>query len=82
MWDAAGLARNGDDLEAAIAKLKGFKAPTVNDAKSAEDANLLVVARAVMTSALARRESRGGHYRTDFPETDPAQAKHSSVIAQ
>lgn len=81
MWDAAGLARNGDDLTAAIAELKRFKAPVVNDAKSAEDANLLVVARAVMTSALAREESRGGHYRTDFPETDPAQAKHSSVVA-
>ncbi|GAA3528630.1 L-aspartate oxidase [Aeromicrobium panaciterrae] len=81
MWDAAGLARNGADLTAAITKLKGFKAPTVNDAKSAEDANLLVVARAVMTSALAREESRGGHYRTDFPETDPAQAHHSSVVA-
>ncbi len=81
MWDAAGLARNGDDLEAAITKLKGFKAPVVNDAKSAEDANLLVVARAVMTSALARQESRGGHFRTDFPETDPAQARHSSVVA-
>ncbi len=81
MWDAAGLARNGDDLEAAIAELKRFKAPTVNDAKSAEDANLLVVARAVVTSALARQESRGGHYRTDFPETDPAQARHSSVVS-
>ena len=81
MWDAAGLARNGEDLEQAIAKLKGFKAPVVNDAKSAEDANLLVVARAVMTSALARNESRGGHFRTDFPETDPAQARHSSVVA-
>ena len=82
MWDAAGLARNGDDLEAAIAELKRCKAPTVNDAKSAEDANLLVVARAVVTSALARRESRGGHYRTDFPDTDPAQARHSSVVAR
>ena len=81
MWDAAGLARNGDDLSAAITKLKKFKAPIVNDAKSAEDANLLVVARAVMTSALARQESRGGHHRTDFPDTDPAQAKHSSVVA-
>ncbi|MEO6605949.1 MAG: L-aspartate oxidase [Aeromicrobium sp.] len=81
MWDAAGLARNGEDLAAAIVELKRFKAPTVNDAKSAEDANLLVVARAVVTSALARKESRGGHYRTDFPETDPAQARHSSVVA-
>ncbi len=81
MWDAAGLARNGDDLAAAATRLSAWRAPTVTDAKSAEDANLLVVSRAVVVSALARRESRGGHYRTDFPEPDPAQARHSAVLA-
>ena len=68
MWDAAGLSRNGEDLERALATLAQWRAPDATDAKSAEDANLLVVARAVVASALARRESRGGHYRTDFPE--------------
>jgi L-aspartate oxidase len=82
MWDAAGLARNGTDLEQAAAELKRWKSPAVTDAKAAEDANLLVVARAVVASALARRESRGGHYRTDFPHTDPAQAKHSTIGAR
>ena len=79
MWDAAGLSRNGDDLTRAAARLASWRAPAVSDAKSAEDANLLVVARAVVASASARQESRGGHYRTDFPEPDPAQAKHSAV---
>ena len=79
MWDAAGLSRSGDDLTKAAARLASWRAPAVSDAKSAEDANLLVVARAVVASALARKESRGGHYRTDFPEPDPAQAKHSAV---
>ncbi|AXT85505.1 L-aspartate oxidase [Aeromicrobium sp. A1-2] len=82
MWDAAGLARSGTDLEQAVAELKRWKSPDVTDAKSAEDANLLVVARAVVASALARRESRGGHYRTDFPETDRAQATHSGIAAR
>jgi len=81
MWDAAGLARNGADLQQAVAELRRWKSPAVTDAKAAEDANLLVVARAVVASALARQESRGGHYRTDFPETDPAQARHSSIAA-
>jgi len=81
MWDAAGLARNGADLQQAAAELRRWKSPAVTDAKAAEDANLLVVARAVVASALARQESRGGHYRTDFPETDPAQARHSSIAA-
>ncbi|MET0767886.1 MAG: L-aspartate oxidase [Aeromicrobium sp.] len=79
MWDAAGLARTGADLEQAAAELRRWKSPAVTDAKAAEDANLLVVARAVVASALARRESRGGHFRTDFPDTDPAQAKHSAI---
>ena len=82
MWDAAGLSRNGEDLERALATLAQWRAPDVTDAKSAEDANLLVVARAVVASALARQESRGGHYRTDFPESDPAQARHSSIAPQ
>jgi L-aspartate oxidase len=33
--------------------------------------NLLVVARALLTAATAREESRGAHTRTDFPDTDP-----------
>ncbi len=81
MWDAAGLSRNGDDLAAAATRLASWRTPTVSDAKSAEDANLLVVARAVVASALARQESRGGHHRTDFPDTDPAQARHSAAQA-
>ena len=82
MWDAAGLARNAGDLTEAAAELATWRAPEVTDAKSAEDANLLVVARAVVASALARQESRGGHYRTDFPDTDPSMAVHSAVVAR
>jgi L-aspartate oxidase len=81
MWDAAGLARTGADLEQAAAELRRWRSPAVTDAKAAEDANLLVVARAVIASALARQESRGGHYRTDFPQTDPARANHSSIAS-
>lgn len=38
---------------------------------------LLCVARLIMTPALQRRESRGGHYREDYPCTDEAYALHS-----
>jgi L-aspartate oxidase len=81
MWDAAGLSRNASDLSEAAAELATWRAPDVTDAKAAEDANLLLVARAVVASALARRESRGGHFRSDFPDADPAQARHSSVVS-
>ena len=82
MWDAAGLARNATDLREAAAELATWAAPEATDQKSAEDANLLVVARAVVASALAREESRGAHYRTDFPEPRASRAVHSAVIAQ
>ena len=81
MWDAAGLARDGADLRQAAAELERWKSPAVTDVKAAEDANLLIVARAVVASALSREESRGGHYRTDFPQTDPGRAVHSSIVA-
>jgi L-aspartate oxidase len=45
-----------------------------------EDANLLMLARAVTESALAREESRGGHYRLDFPNTNPAMAKPITIV--
>jgi len=81
MWDAAGLSRNAADLTEAVRELATWRAPDVTDAKSAEDANLLLVARAVVASALARQESRGGHFRADFPDTDASKAVHSAVVA-
>lgn len=80
MWDAAGLTRTGDELRAAAQRLGTFSTPEVTDAKSAEDANLLIVGRAVVAMALAREESRGGHYRSDFPTPDEAKSTHSSAV--
>jgi len=41
--------------------------------------NMLVVAAAMTASALVREESRGVHFRTDFPDSKPALAqKHTS----
>ncbi len=42
--------------------------------------NLLLVGRLVTTAALARRESRGSHYRADFPETDDTVWRRSLVV--
>ncbi len=41
--------------------------------------NLLEVGRSILRSALFRTESRGGHFREDFPETSEAWAKHSVI---
>jgi succinate dehydrogenase / fumarate reductase flavoprotein subunit len=42
--------------------------------------NLLTCARAVTLGAIERRESRGGHFREDFPDKDPAASAYNLVI--
>jgi len=42
--------------------------------------NLVEVAWATVAAATARRESRGAHTRSDFPEVDPRQAKRMVVV--
>ncbi len=42
--------------------------------------NLLTVSEAIARSAVERRESRGGHYRDDYPEKDPAGSSFNIVI--
>ena len=41
--------------------------------------NLVCLGQLVAACALARRESRGAHYRADFPSTDPLQARRIRV---
>ena len=43
-------------------------------------ANLLTVSEAITRAAIERKESRGGHFRDDFPEKDPAAGKFNVVI--
>ncbi len=43
--------------------------------------NMVAAAKLVTAGALARHESRGGHYRTDFPATDPAGARNFMTLA-
>jgi L-aspartate oxidase len=43
--------------------------------------NMLLVARLMIAAASLRRESRGVHYRRDFPDADPAMNEHLSLKA-
>jgi succinate dehydrogenase / fumarate reductase flavoprotein subunit len=42
--------------------------------------NLLTVSEIVARAALERKESRGGHFRDDYPEKDPSYGKFNIVI--
>ena len=42
--------------------------------------NLLIISEAITRSALDRKESRGGHFRDDFPSKDPAFATFNTIV--
>jgi succinate dehydrogenase / fumarate reductase flavoprotein subunit len=44
--------------------------------------NLLTVSEAIARAALERRESRGGHFRDDYPEKDPAAAGYNILVSR
>jgi L-aspartate oxidase len=74
--DAAGLRRLIGFLDTAL-PTAAFR-PADRDA--AEEANLVDVARAMAASALFREESRGAHFRTDFPEADDARFRGHTLL--
>jgi L-aspartate oxidase len=65
-WSALGLVRDGDSLAAAWRRIDAIWAGL--PAGACETRNLVAVARCVAEAAWRRRESRGAHFRTDFPE--------------
>jgi succinate dehydrogenase / fumarate reductase, flavoprotein subunit len=44
--------------------------------------HLLTISEAITRAAIDRKESRGGHFREDFPDKDPAAATYNSVISK
>ncbi|GAB2816683.1 L-aspartate oxidase [Alpinimonas psychrophila] len=81
MWDNVGLARTRTELESTLEQIRGWRPadPAHRLFPDWEDANLLLLAQALTQSALARHESRGGHYRLDYPETSPALARPITI---
>jgi L-aspartate oxidase len=80
MWKDAGLLRDAAGLRAMQSDLDRMKSQLVPafDRPSIELTNLQIIAELIVQSALRREESRGAHFRKDFPRRDDIHfAKHS-----
>ncbi len=84
MWNHVGILRQGAYLlwAARILNVWERTRPQPTDRPSHELANLVTVGRLVAEAALMRKESRGAHYRSDFPETSPEWEKHIVLVKE
>ncbi|MEN8613716.1 L-aspartate oxidase [Dehalogenimonas sp. THU2] len=85
LWHEGGIERNGPGLEAAATKLASWST-IISGAEPGgrpeyEIGNLIITGRLLVEAALYRTESRGSHYRTDFPETSHRWLRHIVISA-
>ena len=93
MWDDVGILRTAEGLSrarhelnnlATAISLMGVADPekrynlTWMDRLNLE--NLVLISRAICAAAQARTDSRGAHYREDFPETSELASSHYTVV--
>jgi L-aspartate oxidase len=83
MWKQVGIVRTGNGLKQAIERLEelGAALHAPHSRREFEAGNLRMNGIMVARSALAREESRGAHYRTDFPDHNDVKFKKHSVLA-
>jgi L-aspartate oxidase len=83
-WLDCGIVRSGDGLRRACDTLGGLSLAKLSKTtrEKYELRNLHTVALLIARCALAREESRGGHFRTDFPDARPEFQKHSFARKQ
>ena len=83
MWKQAGIVRTGSGLKHAIRDLQdlGDQLGPAHSRREFEARNLQLVGSLVAKSALAREESRGAHYRTDFPDHNDVKFRKHSLVS-
>ena len=64
MWERVGILRDADSLRRALREFEQIERANLG----ASSRNFVTLAKLAATAALWREESRGGHFRTDFPE--------------
>jgi len=81
-WKNIGIVRSGSGLREAIEQLEKWRAclPPMNDRRQCEANNIFQTALLIARSALARQESRGAHYRLDYPSHNDARFKKHSIV--
>jgi len=81
-WKNIGIVRTGSGLREAIEQLEKWRAclPPMNGRRQCEANNIFQIALLIARSALARLESRGAHYRLDYPSHDDARFRKHSIV--
>ncbi len=84
LWKDVGIIRNGRDLALAVEQLGAIEVPRPEKPSPAacELRNLWTLGQLIARSALAREESRGSHYRSDFPYCNDEDFRKHSRIAR
>jgi L-aspartate oxidase len=82
MSESVAVVRSRESLLEARNVIEAIAAELVIDVTipALELRNMVLLAHEIITSALEREESRGAHYRRDFPETDPDLAGQHQII--
>lgn len=79
LWSGAGVVREETGLRRVLAELDAVAGEAERNLRSRI---VHTVAKMVATAALIRTESRGAHYRADFPLSDPNQARRRFVYSE